>query len=444
MSDNSLAEAISVYIAKRWEARLEKLEKDFDKTRKTMVEGSVELAEFNISCETELQREAQKYGPNAWLTDAAGRAKQISMVTHALKYSHTDAKGSSVLASADEPVEHAGKWLSSASLSEPAVDVVGNAAALDVAGLLQLQDVHGKTLVSYISENNAASLASFANSSEQVQTWLEGFRLALVDVGLSSHKLAKQIYFPVDNGQYHLLGPLFSSSVAHAVHQKIIDKRFSDEAKAAREARKNQTYWHRPTEDFFNLAVQKFGGTKPQNVSQLNTQRKGQIFLFPAMPPRWKSQSKPPASTLAFIRSFERSAAQTLRFLVRYLKNRVNATSTVSIRDMRAQLVDQLIDCFVQQAALIQMREDWSGWSDSASLTHSEKYWLDPHNPDEQFQQNRELGDWQKDIASLFARWLNRKLRKGGLNVDDGEFSEWHSLMDGKLRELERDIGGWA
>ncbi|WP_339074065.1 type I-F CRISPR-associated protein Csy1 [Teredinibacter turnerae] len=444
MSDNSLAEAISAYIAKRWEARLEKLEKNFDKTRKTMLEGSVELAEFNISCETELQREAQKYEPNAWLTDAAGRAKKISRVTHALKYTHTDAKGSSILASSHKTAEHANTWLSTASLSEPVLDMVCNAAELSIAGLLLLEDSHGKALITYVSENDAAPLESFAESPEQLLTWLEGFKLVLVDTELSSHKLAKQVYFPVSDGTYHLLSPLLSSSLAHALYQRITESRYSDEARAAREARKSQTYWHRPTEDFFNLVVQKFGGTKPQNVSQLNTQRKGQIFLFPAVPPRWKSQSKPPASTLAFIRSFERSAAQTLRFLVRYLKNRVNATSTVSIRDMRAQLVDQLIDCFVQQAALIQMREDWSGWSDSASLTNSEKYWLDPHNPDEQFQQNRELGDWQKDIASLFARWLNRKLRKGGLNVDDGEFSEWHSLMDGKLRELERDIGGWA
>jgi CRISPR-associated protein Csy1 len=37
-----------------------------------------------------------KYQPRTWLTDAARRAGQISLVTHAAKFTHGDAKSSSI------------------------------------------------------------------------------------------------------------------------------------------------------------------------------------------------------------------------------------------------------------------------------------------------------------------------------------------------------------
>jgi CRISPR-associated protein Csy1 len=48
--------------------------------------------------------------------------------------------------------------------------------------------------------------------------------------------LAKQGYFPVGEN-YHLLSPLFATSLVHAMHQKMIAFRFGDDVKAIWKAR---------------------------------------------------------------------------------------------------------------------------------------------------------------------------------------------------------------
>lgn len=167
-----------------------------------------------------------------WLDDAAKRAKQITLVTHAPKFTHGDARG---IGARVEGQEGEG-FLSTASLTTPAIDVIGNAAALDVANLLLLE-ADGKRLVDQIQDGDASSLAVFTKDKVQLETWCDGLSQALVGSTLTTHTLAKQTYFPVDEG-YHLLSPLFASSLCHALYQRIEQARFGDEAKAAREARR--------------------------------------------------------------------------------------------------------------------------------------------------------------------------------------------------------------
>jgi hypothetical protein len=59
----------------------------------------------------------------------------------------------------------------------------------------------------------------------------------------ASHKLAKQGYFPAGDG-YHLLSPLFATSLVHAMHQKMVALRFGDEVKAIWKARRENLASH--------------------------------------------------------------------------------------------------------------------------------------------------------------------------------------------------------
>ncbi len=79
-----------------------------------------------------------------WLADAARRVGQLQVVTHSLKPIHPDAKGSSVYS----PPEGAlpGAVIGTNILGDQfTVDVVGNAAALDVFKFLKLE-YDGRTL----------------------------------------------------------------------------------------------------------------------------------------------------------------------------------------------------------------------------------------------------------------------------------------------------------
>ena len=135
----------------------------------------------------------------------ARRCRQAGQADHpgdpCPKFTHGDARG---IGARVEGQEGEG-FLSTASLTTPAIDVIGNAAALDVANLLLLE-ADGKRLVDQIQDGDASSLAVFTKDKVQLETWCDGLSQALVGSTLTTHTLAKQTYFPVDEG-YHLLSP---------------------------------------------------------------------------------------------------------------------------------------------------------------------------------------------------------------------------------------------
>ncbi|AJQ97037.1 type I-F CRISPR-associated protein Csy1 [Gynuella sunshinyii] len=420
-----LTAAIETYIRQRADARLEKL----DKEQKKQQQAGVSDSELSLARQQELER----FSPPVWLTDAASRAGQIKLVTHALKYTHGDAKGSSIYSDAENDSRM--PYLCTTSLPDRAIDITGNAAALDIAGLLKLS-AGGQTLYQCLANKDASALTAFAESDEQLNEWLQGFSRVFEVTDPSSHRLAKQVFFPVEGNTYHLLGALFSSSLVQAVHERIIHHRFSEESKHLREQRKKGLYANQPTIDFPGMAVQSFGGTKPQNVSQLNSLRGGKTFLFNAQPPAWQNQLKPPMTRFAFWRRYTRQALPTVKRLVKLLRS-AKDFNNMEIRNRRANYVDALIEMFVLTGASIRALPN-PGWSVESHISDTEKYWLDPDCPDVEFQQAREQSEWLDDLANQFAHWLNRQLRYYGFNVAAPEHGVWkREAKDALRKELE-------
>ncbi len=256
MSQNGLTALIVEYIASRKQPKLEALEKETEK-KLAVLTDSEEIAVAKQTALEQRQELEKNYAPRNWLTDAASRAGQISLVTHALKFTHSDAKGSSIFSSGS--LEQTTNTLSTSSLSQPAVDAVGNAAALDVAKLLQLE-YEGESLIACLGRDNTVPLAELAENPQQLEQWVTGFKQVLTDKHLSSHTLAKQIYFPIGPGEYHLLSPLFSSSLAHAMHSRISEARFSDASKEIYQAFKTGDWHPDPRVIYPKTAVVNMGG----------------------------------------------------------------------------------------------------------------------------------------------------------------------------------------
>jgi CRISPR-associated protein Csy1 len=427
MELSGLAAKIAGYIAGRAETRLDKFDKETEKQRTTALDSTPEVERAEI---------VSRYLPANWLADAALRAKQIQMVTHALKFIHTDARGSSVYCPGGQTqaaVMKNGELLSTASLASPVIDVVGNAAALDVAALLQLEH-GGKTLIQYIEQGDSSPLKPFAKDEIQLAEWMEAFKQALEGNELSSHKLAKQLYFPIANGQYHLLAPLYASSLAHALNSRIAATRYPDEIKQVRKAKKEGRFHGMPVVDFPNTSVRTYGGTKPQNVSQLNSSQGGKSFLLSCTPPNWEAQEKPPLGVKSvFSRNcFGLRVRKEVWSLREYLLKKVDNDGTKPIRDQRAERVDQVLDQLVQYAAELQNLSGHVGWSalPDCKLSRAEQLWLDPDRAelDEVFAAERDKDDWQADIADQFARWFNRGLKHEKLTMGDAEYAEWKKL----------------
>jgi len=438
--EDTLTGKVKAYIDKRATDKLEDFDKKAEKKKGTASPDdwlgiAPQLAE-------EREQLQQRYLWNTWLTDAAKRAKQINLVTHAPKFTHSDTRSMGIL-SREENESPSECYLASSSLKKPEIDVVGNAAALDVAGLLQLQ-ADGISLLDEIATGHSATLKGLADSEEQYQEWLQGFSLALQSSELASGQLSKQIYFPVAEG-YHLLSPLYATSLSQALYQRLTHTAYSDEAKAARQARKKGLF-HPATVAFYpNVAQQSFGGTKPQNISKLNTSRYGRGFLLSCQPPVWQRQVKRPVTgKRSFWAGYTRRCRKTADFLKSYLERIYEQPSIKERRDFRGELVDELIDTLLLFAAEIQGMKEQAGWSRDCELSRAEQLWLDPYRgaEDADFRLEREQNDWQPEIAQQFASWLNHKIgdKSKKLFPDDKTHHEWTRLLKRKLALLKEDL----
>ncbi|MBI0552619.1 type I-F CRISPR-associated protein Csy1 [Pectobacterium parmentieri] len=435
MEDNRLTQFIVSYINNRKQAKLDVFDKDAEKKRAALSGEALAVTELELA---QVRREIeQKHEVQNWLTDAASRAGQISLVTHALKFTHSDARGSSIF-SADTVAD--AKTLSTATLAQPAIDAVGNAAALDVAKLLQTE-YDGDSLVAALQRGDHSALEALAESPEQLAQWLAGFQQVFTDRQPSSHKLAKQIYFPLANGEYHLLSPLYSSSLAQALHQRINAVRFGDEAKAIRQAQKANQWHDQLSISYPNLAVQNMGGTKPQNISALNSSRSGRSYLLSSAPPQWNSIEKPPQHECIFRLNGEvdyhtRDIVRPMRHFLLSVKEVENNRD---IRQQRLRYLDQLIDQLFFYVASVQNLP--VGWSAESELKRAQQLWLDPYRADTDtvFRREREAGDWQQAVAYDFGRWLNRRLKHENLIFGEVERREWSTaaLFKRRMREME-------
>ncbi|MCA6219882.1 type I-F CRISPR-associated protein Csy1 [Photorhabdus antumapuensis] len=442
MNENGLSRFIIDYIESRKQPKLEAFDKEAEKklAKLTSVEDITLVKQELDKQRNELE---ERYEIRNWLDDAANRAKQISLVTHALKFTHSDARGSSIFATSSNTAGNT-KYLSTATLYKPVIDSVGNAAALDVAKLLQTE-YQGDSLVECLNRGDYSALAELVENDQQLERWVNGFRQALSDETLSSHKLAKQLYFPVNGkcDEYHLLSPLFSSSLAHAMHQRIVEARFGESSKEINKAKKEER-WHPETRAIYpNTAVQNIGGTKPQNISYLNSVRGGRAWLLSCSAPDWQSNIKLPERYRSIFEQrsqFVRLSYRTVRLMRQYLF-RVQK-STEEIRRNRQAYVDEIIDILFNYVASVQNQAEFKGWSANCGLKRSQQLWLDPYRcqQDEIFKFERESGDWKKEIADDFGLWLNNELRHERLEVGLAERHEWASVFKKRLREFGDEL----
>ena len=413
------------FLAERIQPKLDKLKDDDDETRQKLID---------------------EHQPATWIASAAHRVGQIQQVSHALKFTHPSADGSS-LSSSGNPDADALELGTHNLLDEWTPDVVGNAAALDVYKFLRLT-IDGRTLLERAIAKDQALAKALSDDEDEATEWMAAFAaLPEPKGGLSSHKLAKQLYWPIGDGTYHLLTPLFSSALAHVVHKRITDDRFSDEAKAAKKAWYAHEWHPSSYRTYPNLAIQSFGGSKPQNISQLNSERRGQNYLLASVPPIWKSTSlRLPLKTDSVFTAkgyfgYRRRVNSLVEALRDFLKRAADANN-VRIRNTCYQLVADLCDQALQMAA--ELREAEPGWTatEACQLNLAEQCWLDPERSlmDETFAVHYRQDDWKQEVCLRFANWLNARLQTDKTFFGADEAAEWKGRLEQELKMLREDL----
>ena len=259
---------------------------------------------------------------------------------------------------------------------------------------------------------------------------------------VSANTLSKQLYWltgddACTDADYALLAPLYATSLAHAVHAQVQEDRFGEANKAARLAKKERKFHEGVFHDYPGLAVQNMGGTKPQNISQLNSERRGVNYLLSSLPPQWQASAVrlPVHAKSVFERLFiaRPEVRRTLRALRQFLES--EPEPNLATRERREELLDALVDELVSLAAELQQILP-PGWSRDderfADLHHSEQLWLDPlraEQPEEaDFAREWLQMDWPAAVGQRFANWLNTQLR-GKLPVGDAEARAWRKEL---------------
>ncbi len=398
-----------------------------------------------VKDETARQALVESHRRETWIADAAHRVTQIQQVSHGLKFTHPDARGSQ-LYSQGNPAAGDNLVGTHTLKAEAQPDVVGNAAALDVYKFLRLV-VEGRTLLSLASEADPALVAALSDDETLARAWMTAFAGLTQQKGdLTSHTLAKQVYWALDDGDYHLLSPLFPTSLVHRLWTIIREDRFSENTRIAREARRNKQPHEQGFCEYPGLALQKFGGTKPQNISQLNSERYGENYLLASVPPLWQSAPiRPPLRVETIFGGWfgHRSRVYHLTRVLRDFLLSVREVNNLAIRLKRGELVEQIRDELVQFAA--ELRELTPGWTrhEDCRLNQEECYWLDPWRgqEDDAFATGRATSDWREAICDRFGNWLNARLEdRGGLPMGDAEQQEWRTVLEDKLRLMREEL----
>lgn len=426
-SSKEIRTLIETFLRERFDTKAEKLAED-DPKRQALVE---------------------QFAFEAWIDNAARRVSQLQVVTHSLKPIHPDAKGTNLYVPPETLKRH--NLVGSHALPDDFLaDVVGNAAALDVYKFLKLEH-DGKSLLERVLEEDVELASALSEDPAQAREWIRAFAAITEPRGeAASHANAKQLYWlaegddPVDDQAYHLLAPLYATSLTHRVFQTINEDRFGEPAKLARDARRKNLASEIGYHDYPNLAVQKLGGTKPQNISQLNSERGGNNYLLASLPPNWVSREvRVPLGTDSVFPRFgrRREVHQLVNDLRRFLES--NPDPTYETRDLRDDLNAALMDELMVFS--MEFHRLPPGWSDDPKcrLAIEEVYWLDPGRAelDEAFHQARRETDWTGELRRRFANWLNQRLDRK-LPVGDTEHRHWDKALEHDpsfQRWLERD-----
>lgn len=359
----------------------------------------------------------------SWLPDAAKRAKQLSLVSHPSKFTHPSAKTSSIIAQAERSDDG---YLRTGNV-DVELDVFGNAAAMDVYKFLSTPLNDGKTVLQHLEQNTDTITEQFKlpdSTYEELATGLLAIKQSAEAQTQTSGRV-KQVYFPVDGDEdkYHLLSILTSSGMLYKLKERLNQMRFSEKTKIAREAKKKGQAHENGFSDIYGLAAIGFGGTKPQNISVLNSKNGGVANLLPSMPPILDKKHFSPPKKDFFGRSINPYFfSDDFQALHKQLSHDVNNRHVRRKTDwLLKNIIYQLID---RSWTVRRLEAGWSLSERCESLPTYQKTWLDQLYKDTRSDDTK----WLDKVKADMARWMIETYRK--LLKDDAiQWDDSHLLQ---------------
>jgi CRISPR-associated protein Csy1 len=380
----------------------------------------------------------QEHETVTWLNQWVNKATDISFATHVGKLTHSSSKSSSVL---DATTEKNDRYLSTNRLSNMEIDTASsNAASLPIADVLKLA-VDGVSVLDCLKNDENALFKKLTDDASIVNEWCSQLKQSYDSTQKQTYFLSKQVYFPAQDRQYHLLMPLMSSSLVHALH--LTHKKYWDdgEQENARSQRSNKKYSATITCTYPSKAYLHVTGSNHSNASSLNGQRGGRIALFPSMPPQWRTRL---ISYVSKTSLFDKTLAYELKDEINELKNYLllmkNKSLSISEPQRNAAVINKLQDISGQlfnYLEKISANEGSHGWTVNSKLPIEEQLAFEPWRKDEVAQAKKISNEWQKVFSQNYGRWLNQQLAtKSKLNPTAIHAALWADCFLNELREM--------
>ena len=359
-----------------------------------------ELFELNLECE-------KIFSLEEWLPNAARRAGQISMSTHPCTFSHPSSRKNKngyvtpVISNAKRTNDG---YLRSGNV-EVETDALGNAAALDVYKFLTLKMNDGVTLINHIKKDSDIA-KSLLNIKGQSYEMLKSSFMEMIgssDEAVTSSKI-KQVYFPIEDDQYHLLSVLTNSGILFHMRHTIDRLRFGDDVKALRELKRENKTSDDSFMEIYDITTIGFGGTKPQNISVLNNQNGGKAHLISSMPPVIKKREVRCSKRNFFgdsVRAWE--LRETFTALDKIFKTDYN---NKNIREGREYRYEQIIDSIILRLYSVREAAKEQYIEKNSQLKSHQKIWL--------LDEERRWGEdeWLEKLLKEITAWFIRSFEE--------------------------------
>ena len=355
-----------------------------------------------------IKKQKKHNTPETFIAKAAENAEYVTCSTHPCQFSHPYANQDKKLRIT--PIVFFGKYSPDGYVrsgnvkTQNCFDMYGSASFAATMKFLTLQMSNGRSVLENIKDNTVEGKELLKASGKDLESLRENFLKVFKqsDSQITSSKI-KQVYFPLGNGQYHLLSLLTPSPIVYELKNRLAA--INEDARKKKKLIK-QGEITEPFKEIFMLKKLKYGGTQPQNISKLNTENGGISRLLHSAPPTLEDLRirlpkndffKECLNVHAFKREFD-----GLRKLFTLPQN--SAIPLEKIRKYRNRMLEDIVLSIAERAFTV--REALKKFPES--LKEEQRIWL---NKDENVRIN-ETNHWENKIIEDMAGWIIENLRR--------------------------------
>ena len=318
------------------------------------------------------------------------------------------------------------------------IDSLGNAAGLKIEKFLRLKMADDKLLIDHIQEQTPLSKKVLNVNGKSYKELREELLIITKQESkqVSSEKI-KQVFFPINDKDYHQLSILTPSQILYEMKERIEKIIFNNEAKEVKiEEKKNQQSEKRYFDIFSRVRI-KYGGGKPQNISYLNSIHKGFSYLLPSTPPSLINRKiQLPRRDFFKVLDKNKKYYDYFSSLDKAFKDYKN---NKEVRNRINMIIEYLFTSIKDTVYKIRQIGE-VGWTEGINynyLDKNQKYILDDMYRNEREEGFKIIDNFLKSISIWIARRYNYLFEKtSDIKMTDVEINHFYNVIKNKREEL--------